>query len=382
MISPLKYGLNAQQTASVQYDADRIQIINGQPGYINMLDAISAWCCVSEIKSRLSKPAAASFKHVSPAGVAVAGQLTDRERKLYGADAECSPICSAYIRARNCDPQASFGDFVAVNECVDVTLAKVLHGVISDGIIAPDFTPEALDILRKKKQGNYLIIRAALDYNECGMESRTVWGITLSQSPNHVTITLGTRISGISGETIDVEGDLILASITTKYTMSNSIVFVYNGMCIGIGAGQQSRIRCTKLAAEKAVFYLARCHPDFDCIVESVDFKRQEKINMIEEIVESLFKDELLGDSPRRVYGLCPDLGLETLREYVKPFMSAVYVSSDGFFPNVDNLVYLNNLGVKYVVQPGGSVADDHIIRYCEEHGITMWKSDLRLFTH
>jgi phosphoribosylaminoimidazolecarboxamide formyltransferase/IMP cyclohydrolase len=400
----LKYGANPQQQEAALYknilqSTYPFKIINGNIGYINVLDAIYAWNLVSELNNNLNLPAAASFKHNSPAGSAVYAPLTDELRKVYNVgDRELSETAVAFIRARNADSMCSYGDFIAISHKVDVPTAKLISIEVSDGIIAPGYKKEALEILRKKKEGNYIILEGMesshYPYNKTNNyydnygEIKEMHGVTLVQESNPST-TNKSSFSNIMTKNKelpeDKKRDMILANTTLKYTQSNSVAFAYDGQCIGIGAGQQSRVDCVKLAKRKTAMWYLRQHPKciglFDKFKSGV--KRQQKVNAIVRYIEGNFTEieyqnwcelftesvELLTDEERTEF-------LTTLDEII--------LASDGFFPFSDNIDVASQIGVKYIVQPGGSVADEDIIKAADDYGMCMvfTGSEMRMFLH
>ncbi|MDP4091814.1 MAG: phosphoribosylaminoimidazolecarboxamide formyltransferase [Bacillota bacterium] len=384
----LKYGCNPlQKPAEIRSSIGELpfEILNGNPGYINFLDALNSWQLVKELKAALNMPAATSFKHVSPAGAALGLPLTEELKKAYMLeDLELSPLASAYARARGADRMSSFGDWAAMSDIVDKSTAMVLKKEVSDGVIAPDYTDEALEILKQKKSGKYNIIKIDPSYEAGDAEKRSVFGIEFIQKRNNC-IPSYEHLSNIVTENKELpeqaKKDLILAMITLKYTQSNSVCFVSEGQVIGCGAGQQSRIHCTRLAGEKADIWYLKQHP----VVLNMKFKpgvrRPDKDNAKDLFVRhdttdyefNMLKD-LLEEVPQR-------LSEKEKAEWLKG-MKNVALGSDAFFPFRDNIDRAFKSGVKYIAQPGGSVREDIVIEACNEYGIIMCMTGLRLFHH
>ncbi len=385
---PLKYGCNPHQVPAhfaVAHGRMPIEILNGTPGYVNMLDALNSWQLVRELRRATGLPAATSFKHVSPAGAAVGVELNEVLREVYFVDdLDLSPLATAYARARGADRMSSFGDWVALSDTVDVSTARLLKREVSDGIIAPGYQPEALDILRKKKGGKYPVLRIDPDYEPETMESRTVFGITLTQKRNDVCIDERTLANVVTQEKVipaDARRDLIIAQIAIKYTQSNSVCFAVEGQVIGIGAGQQSRIHCTRLAASKADLWWLRRHPAVLNLRFKKSVKRPDKNNAVDLFLRgdlTRSEEHLL----REMLVTFPDfLSIEQKREWLAG-LKGVSLASDAFFPFRDNIDRAARSGVTYIVQPGGSIADPAIIAACDEYGIVMAFSGIRLFHH
>lgn len=384
----LRYGCNPHQAPAriaSKNGALPIKILNGKPGYINLLDALNSWQLVAELRAQSPLPASASFKHVSPAGAAYGVPLTKELKKAFFVDdMELSPLACAYARARGADRVSSFGDFAAMSDPVDVATAKLLKREVSDGVIAPGFEPGALEILKEKKKGGYAVIEVDPSYVPAEIEQRDVFGIVFEQKRNNVAITaasLANIVTEKKNYTEDAIRDLILAQITLKYTQSNSVCFAMGGQVIGVGAGQQSRIHCTRLAASKADRWFLRQHH----AVLSLDFKEQisrpERDNAIDQFLEDTLSpaeqfiwQENFTSAPDR-------LGKEEKHEWVT-MMQGVSVASDAFFPFRDNIDRAQQSGVAYIVQPGGSVRDDVVIDACNEYGMIMAMSGIRLFHH
>ena len=384
----LRYGCNPHQTPARIFVPEGklpLRVFNGSPGYINLLDALNSWQLVSELKSALGLPAAASFKHVSPAGAAVAVPLTRELKRVYFVDdMELSPLAAAYARARGADRMSSFGDWAALSDPCDVATAQLLKREVSDGIIAPGFEPDALALLRRKKKGAYGIVEIDPDYTPPERETREVFGVSFEQKRNDVIITNDTLkkvVTELKEIPPEAERDLILAQITLKYTQSNSVCFALGGQVIGVGAGQQSRIHCTRLAAAKADKWFLRQHPT----IVSLDFKegigRPERDNAIDKLLEeNLTPAEKF--SWQDNFTIPPDtMSPEQRREWINLFFG-VSLASDAFFPFRDNIDRAQQSGVRYIVQPGGSVRDDLVTEACNEYGMVMAMSGIRLFHH
>jgi len=384
----LRYGCNPHQKPARIYSKSGplpIEVLNGKPGYINMMDALNAWQLVKELKQALGLPAAASFKHVSPAGAAVGTPLSeDLAKCCFVEDLELSPIAAAYARARGADRMSSFGDFVALSDPLDVSTARILRREVSDGVIAPDCDEEALDILKAKREGKYLVIRVDPTYEPPAMESREIFGLTLEQKRNDVVPDMK-MFDKIVTRNRDLpesaRRDLIVAAIALKYTQSNSVCFAYDGQVIGLGAGQQSRIHCTRLAGSKADMWRLRQHP----AVLGLKFKkgvgRAERNNIIEIFLadeRSPGEENALNEALETVP---PALTRDEKREWLDG-MTGVSLASDAYFPFRDNIDRAGRSGVKYVLQPGGSLRDQEVIQACDEYGMVMAFSGLRLFHH
>ena len=386
---PLRYGANPQQAPARVFmtsDADLpITVLNGSPGYINLLDALNAWQLVRELKAALNLPAAASFKHVSPAGVAVANPLSDVLKKAYFVDdVELSQLATAYARARGADRLCSFGDFIALSDVVDVPTARLIAREVSDGVIAPGYEPAALEILKAKKQGKFAVIQMDPSYEPPATETREVFGITFEQRRHDrlVTPTDFTNIVTIKKDLPESAiRDLTLAWITLKYTQSNSVCFVVDGQAIGVGAGQQSRIHCVRLAGQKADLWWLRQHPSVLDLPFKPGVKRPDRDNAIDQFLrddvtpnEKADWGNLFARPPRH-------LNPEEKREWLSQ-LDSVTLGSDAFFPFRDSIDRAAASGVKYVLEPGGSTRDDAVIQAANEYGMTMVFSGVRLFHH
>ena len=384
----LRYGANPHQSPARVFVGSGdlpIKVLNGNPGYINLLDALNSWQLVRELRNALGLPAAASFKHVSPAGAAVGVPLTREMKKAcFVDDMELSPLATAYARARGADRISSFGDFAALSDRVDVATAKLLKREVSDGVIAPGYEPEALDILKEKKKGNYVVLQMDPSYEPPEMEKREIFGICFEQLRNKIEITNNTLtnvVTELKGFSEDAIRDLIVAQITLKYTQSNSVCFALGGQVIGVGAGQQSRIHCTRLAASKADRWFLRQNPR----VLALDFKekigRPERDNSIDQFLEdTLTPAEQFTWQDN--FKTPPDrMSFDEKREWLN-LMSGVSLASDAFFPFRDSIDRAQQSGVKYIVQPGNSVRDEVVIEACNEYGMVMAFSGIRLFHH
>jgi len=386
----LKYGCNPHQKpakiSSILNTPLPFTILNGIPGYINLLDAANAWQLVKELRIATNLPAAASFKHVSPAGAAVAVPLTDLECQAYEVTKEqnllLTPVALAYLRARNADPMCSFGDFAAVSDIVDEATAKILKREVSDGIVAPGYTPEALKLLKSKKGGKFIVLEATKDYEPPDIEYREVYGMTFSQKRNDVILSKDNMKNLVTGSFTDAAvRDMIVASICLKYTQSNSVGFAKDGMMVGVGAGQQSRVDCVKLAGRKVKTWYLRQHPKVLALKFKDGVKRQDRVNARVRYIEGDFtKEERVRWEVQ--FSEVPDPLLE---EEKNEFMDAacdVTISSDAFFPFRDSIDFASKIGVNYVAQPGGSVQDPQVIAACEEYGMSMCFTGVRLFHH
>jgi phosphoribosylaminoimidazolecarboxamide formyltransferase / IMP cyclohydrolase len=393
---PLKYGCNPHQVpsqilsrvgAGLPFD-----VRNGVPGYINLLDAANAWQLVTELKQATGLAAAASFKHVSPAGAAVAVPLTDAECLAYEVTPDMlhglTPVALAYLRARNADPLCSFGDFSAVSDPVDGATARYLKREVSDGIVAPSYTPEALEILRQKKGGKFIILEARAGYHPGEVEYREVYGMTFAQRRNDVVIgrdqvSSANVVTSVNG-TIDEDAvrDLIVASICIKYTQSNSVGFAKDGMMVGVGAGQQSRVDCVKLAGRKVQTWHLRQHPKVLALPFRGGVKRQERVNARVRYIEGDLTDEERVRWEAQFETVPSPLTEEEKSAFLKESLAGVSLSSDAFFPFRDSIDHASKLGVSYVAQPGGSVQDDQVKEACDEYGMAMCLTGVRLFHH
>lgn len=390
---PLKYGCNPHQKpariASLLNSKLPFEVLNGVPGYINLLDAANAWQLVKELREGTGLASAASFKHVSPAGAAVSVPLNDVECKAYEitpeAAKELTPVALAYLRARNADPMCSFGDFAAVSDQVDEATAKILKKEVSDGIIAPSYTPEALAILKTKKGGKFIILEATKDYDPGEIEYREVYGMTFSQKRNDIVITKDHMKEVVTDSkdavTDAVIRDMIVASICIKYTQSNSVGFAKDGMMVGVGAGQQSRVDCVKLAGRKVNTWYLRQHPKVLGLDFKAGVKRQDRVNARVRYIEGDFTPEEKIRWEAQFENV-PEPLTEGEKKVFMDAASGVTISSDAFFPFRDSIDHASKHGVSYVVQPGGSVQDQQVASACEEYGMAMCLTGVRLFHH
>jgi len=388
----LKYGCNPNQKPSRIFMEEGelpIEVLNGRPGYINLLDALNSWQLVRELKQATGLPAAASFKHVSPAGAAVGLPLSDTLRKIYFVDdiqQELSPIASAYVRARGADRMSSYGDFVALSDTCDAVTATILKREVSDGVIAPDFTEEALQILREKRKGTYNVIRIDPDYRPAPIERKQVFGITFEQGRNEIRLDDPALFSDIPtrNKTFSAEArrDLMIALITLKYTQSNSVCYVKDGQAIGIGAGQQSRIHCTRLAGNKADTWWLRQHPKVMNLPFVDGIRRADRDNTIDIYIGDECDDVLREGAWQQFFKHQPEpLTREEKRQWIAQ-NRGVCLGSDAFFPFGDNIERAHKSGVQYIAQAGGSVRDDHVIMTCDKYDIAMAFTHVRLFHH
>ncbi len=383
----LKYGCNPRQAYATAEPIDPkkvpVEVISGSPSMINFLDALNAWQLVRETRQALGKPAATSFKHVSPSGAAVAEPLSDELAKVYEVDGvELSPAALAYVRARGADPKCSFGDFAALSEVVDVPTAEFLQGVVSDGIIAAGYEPKALDLLKQKKGGGFIIMTADPKFRPPEREAREVYGMRLVQDRNNFDITADTLKNVVCGKlTPEAVRDLVLGQIAIKYTQSNSVGYALGGQMIGIGAGQQSRVDCTKLAGGKADVWHLRRHPKVMDLRFKKGVKRQDRINWRIRFIEGE-----LTSSERRIFDdllekAVPELTLQEKADWVAK-LDGVSMASDAFIPFRDNIDHAQRHGVKFICHPGGAARDEDIKAACEEYGIAMAYTGERLFHH
>ena len=387
----LKYGCNPnQKPAKIFCNNGKdlpIEVLNGRPGYINFLDAFNGWQLVKELKQATGLPAATSFKHVSPAGAAVGLPLTDVLKKIYWVDdlGELSPLASAYARARGADRMSSFGDFIALSDVCDVATAKIIKREVSDGVIAPGYEPEALEILKAKKKGNYNVIQIDPSYKPEPIEHKDVFGITFEQGRNEIAIddSLFTNVVTENKEIPeDAKRDLKIALITLKYTQSNSVCYVKDGQAIGIGAGQQSRVHCTRLAGSKADNWLLRQSPKVLNLEFVDDLGRANRDNAIDNYIGDEYMDVLAEGAWQKIFKVKPEVfTAEEKREWLNQ-MDGAALGSDAFFPFSDNVERAKKSGVKYIVQTGGSIRDDAVIECCNKYGMAMVFNGVRLFHH
>lgn len=386
----LKYGCNPNQKPSKIYCEEGelpIEVLNGKPGYINFLDAFNGWQLVKELKEATGLPSATSFKHVSPAGAAVGLSLSEVESKIYWVDdmGELSPLACAYARARGADRMSSYGDFIALSDVCDVSTAKIIKREFSDGIIAPGYEPEALELLKDKKKGAYAIIQIAPEYVPDPIEHKEVFGITFEQGRNELNIDRD-FLSNVVTENKDVPDsakiDMIIALITLKYTQSNSVCFVKGGQAIGIGAGQQSRIHCTRLAGNKADNWLLRQSPQVLNLPFKEGMKRAERDNAIDLYIGEDYMDVLADGAWEKIFTEKPAVFTKEEKQEWLSKATDVTLGSDAFFPFDDNIERAFRSGVKYIAQPGGSIRDQDVIDACNRHGIAMCFTGIRLFHH
>lgn len=387
----LKYGCNPNQKPSRIYMADGselpIQVLNGRPGYINFMDAFNGWQLVSELKKATGLPAATSFKHVSPAGAAVGLPLGDTLAKIYWVDdlGELSPLACAYARARGADRMSSFGDFISLSDVCDADTARLIKREVSDGVIAPGYEPEALEILKQKKNGNYNVIQIDEDYVPAPLEHKEVFGITFEQGRNELSID-SEFFSDIVTEnkelTKQAKIDLAISLITLKYTQSNSVCYVKDGQAIGIGAGQQSRVHCTRLAGTKADNWWLRQSPQVLNLPFVDSIRRADRDNAIDLYIGEDYMDVLADDAWPNIFKEKPEVFTrEAKREWLDK-LTDVSLGSDAFFPFGDNIERAHKSGVKYIAQPGGSVRDDNVIAVCNKYDMVMSFTGIRLFHH
>lgn len=388
----LKYGCNPNQKPSRIFMEEGdlpIDVINGKPGYINFLDALNSWQLVKELKAATGLPAAASFKHVSPAGAAVGLPMSDILRKIYFVDdvqMELSPLACAYARARGADRMSSYGDFVALSDACDAATATLIKREVSDGVIAPDFTPEALEILKAKRKGTYNVIKIDPHYIPAPIERKQVFGITFEQGRNDVRLDdpkLFENIPTVNKVfTPEAKRDLVISLITLKYTQSNSVCYVKDGQAIGIGAGQQSRIHCTRLAGNKADIWWLRQHPKVMSLPFKEGIRRADRDNTIDIYISDDHDDVLAEGAWQQFFSEKPEvLTADEKRAWIAK-NTQVSLGSDAFFPFGDNIERAHKSGVEYIAQAGGSVRDDHVIDTCNKYGIAMAFTGVRLFHH
>lgn len=385
----LKYGCNPNQKPSkifVENGELPIEILNGKPGYINLLDALNGWQLVRELKQATGLVAATSFKHVSPAGAAVGLPLDETLQKIYFVDdLELSPMACAYARARGADRMSSYGDFIALSDCCDVPTAKMIQREVSDGVIAPDYTPEALEILKSKRKGTYNIIKIDPSYVPAPIERKQVFGVTFEQGRNELDIN-PELLSNIVTENKTIpesaQRDMLISLITLKYTQSNSVCYVKDGQAIGIGAGQQSRIHCTRLAGNKADIWWLRQAPQVLGLQFVDGIRRADRDNAIDVYISDEYMDVLADGAWEKIFKVKPAI---FTKEEQKAWLSKntnVTLGSDAFFPFGDNVERAHKSGVAYIAQPGGSIRDDNVIETCNKYNIAMAFTGIRLFHH
>lgn len=387
----LKYGCNPNQKPAKIFCKNGaelpIKVLNGKPGYINFLDAFNGWQLVRDLKKATSLPAATSFKHVSPAGAAVGLPLSDVLANIYWVDdmEDLSPLACAYARARGADRMSSYGDFIALSDVCDVSTARIIKREFSDGIIAPGYEPEALEILKEKKKGAYAIIEIDPDYEPEPIEHKDVFGITFEQGRNDIEInenTLGEVVTENKDIPDSAKRDLMIALITLKYTQSNSVCYVKDGQAIGIGAGQQSRIHCTRLAGTKADNWLLRQCPKVLNLQFIDGLKRANRDNAIDNYIGDEYMDVLAEGEWQKIFKVKPEIFTEEEKRAWLDTMDGAALGSDAFFPFSDNIERARKSGVKYIVQPGGSIRDNEVIECCNKHKIAMVFNGIRLFHH
>ncbi len=386
----LKYGCNPNQKPSrifMQEGELPIQVLNGRPGYINFLDAFNSWQLVKELKEATGLPAAASFKHVSPAGAAVAVEMSETLKKIYFVnDAKLTPLATAYARARGADRMSSYGDFIALSDVCDEATAFLINREVSDGVIAPGYTEEALNILKNKRKGTYNVIQIDSNYRPDPIERKQVYGITFEQGRNEIKIdeSLFKEFPTQSKSfTEEAKRDLLIALITLKYTQSNSVCYAKDGQAIGIGAGQQSRIHCTRLAGNKADIWFLRQHPKVMNLPFKEGIRRADRDNTIDVYISEDEHDDVLRDGAwQQFFTERPSVLTKEEKQAWLAKMDNVALGSDAFFPFGDNIERAHKSGVKFIAQPGGSVRDDHVIETCDKYGIAMTFTGVRLFHH
>ena len=386
----LKYGCNPNQKPARVYMKDGqdlpFTVLNGRPGYINLLDAFNSWQLVSELRQATGLPSAASFKHVSPAGVGVAVPLSDTLKKMYFVEGvELTPISTAYIRARGADRMSSYGDFAALSDECDAATARFLAREVSDGVIAPSYSKEALEILKTKRKGTYLVLQINPDYKAPELEIKEVFGISFEQKRNDIKITeelfnnIPTKNKNI---TASAKRDLLISLITLKYTQSNSVCYAKDGQAIGIGAGQQSRVHCTRLAGNKADIWHLRQAPQVLNLPFKEDVRRPDRDNAIDVYISDEYMDLLGGDDWKRVFTEKPPIFTKEEKQAWLAKVKGVALGSDAFFPFGDNIERAHKSGVEFVAQSGGSIRDDNVIETCDKYNMAMAFVGIRLFHH
>lgn len=386
----LKYGCNPNQKPSRIFMKDGgelpIEVLNGKPGYINFLDAFNSWQLVKELKEATGLPAAASFKHVSPAGAAVGLPLSDVEKKIYFVDdLELSPIASAYARARGADRMSSYGDWAALSDVCDKETATLLAREVSDGIIAPGYTDEALEILKTKRKGNYNVVKIDPDYKPAPVECKDVYGVTFEQGRNEVKIDeamLSNVVTDNKNIPEDAKRDLLISLIALKYTQSNSVCYAKGGQVIGVGAGQQSRIHCTRLAGNKADIWFLRQHPKVLGLKFKEGIRRPDRDNTIDVYISDEYMDVLADGTWENLFAEKPEPLTRGEKRAWLDTLTGVSLGSDAFFPFGDNIERAHKTGVQYIAEPGGSIRDDNVIETCNKYGIAMAFTGARLFHH
>lgn len=387
----LKYGCNPNQKPSRIFMADNsdlpITVLNGKPGYINLLDAFNGWQLVRELKQATGYCAATSFKHVSPAGAAIGKPLSDTLKKIYFVDdlGELSPLACAYARARGADRMSSYGDFIALSDVCDVPTAKMIQREVSDGIIAPGYEPEALEILKSKRKGTYNIIQIDPSYEPAALERKQVFGVTFEQGRNNLKIDesmLENIVTENKNLPEDKKHDLLISLITLKYTQSNSVCYVKDGQAIGIGAGQQSRIHCTRLAGNKADIWWLRQHPKVMGLQFVDGIRRPDRDNAIDVYISDEYMDVLADGAWENIFKVKPEAFTKEEQKAWLAQNTDVCLGSDAFFPFGDNIERAHKSGVTYIVEPGGSIRDDHVIMTCNKYHMVMAFCGIRFFHH
>lgn len=387
----LKYGCNPNQKPSRIFMADNsdlpITVLNGKPGYINLLDAFNGWQLVRELKQATGYCAATSFKHVSPAGAAIGKPLSDTLKKIYFVDdlGELSPLACAYARARGADRMSSYGDFIALSDVCDVPTAKMIQREVSDGIIAPGYEPEALEILKSKRKGTYNIIQIDPSYEPAALERKQVFGVTFEQGRNNLRIDesmLENIVTENKNLPEDKKHDLLISLITLKYTQSNSVCYVKDGQAIGIGAGQQSRIHCTRLAGNKADIWWLRQHPKVMGLQFVDGIRRPDRDNAIDVYISDEYMDVLADGAWENIFKVKPEVFTKEEQKAWLAQNTNVCLGSDAFFPFGDNIERAHKSGVSYIVEPGGSIRDDHVIMTCNKYHMVMAFCGIRFFHH
>ena len=387
----LKYGCNPNQKPSRVYMADGselpIEVLCGKPGYINLLDALNGWQLVKEHKAATGVCAATSFKHVSPAGAAIGRPLSDDLKKIYWVDdlGELTPLASAYARARGADRMSSYGDFIALSDKVDVCTAKMIQREVSDGVIAPDYDEEALEILKSKRKGTYCVLKIDENYKPAPIETKQVYGVSFEQGRNELDINRD-LLANVVTENKDIpddkKDDLLISLITLKYTQSNSVCYVKDGQAIGIGAGQQSRIHCTRLAGQKADNWWLRQSPQVMGLQFVDDIRRADRDNAIDVYMGDEYEDVLREGEWQRIFKVKPAVFTAEEKKAWLAKNTGVCLGSDAFFPFGDNIERAKKSGVEYIAEPGGSIRDDNVIDTCNKYNIAMAFTGIRLFHH
>lgn len=385
----LKYGCNPnQKPARIFMTSGKlpITVLNGKPGYINFMDALNSWQLVKELRAATSLPAAASFKHVSPAGAAVGTPLTEVERKIYFAEGmDLTPIACAYVKARGADRLCSYGDWAALSDVCDAQTAAYIALEVSDGVIAPGYTPEALEILKTKRKGGYNVVQIDPTYVPAAIEHKDIFGVTFEQGRNNFAVNAALLENVVTANKALPEGakrDLVLALLTLKYTQSNSVCYVKDGQAIGVGAGQQSRIHCTRLAGQKADTWYLRQHPQVLALPFVPGIRRPDRDNAIDIYISDEYEDVLADGVWQNTFTEKPQILTREERQRWVATQTGVSVGSDAFFPFGDNVERARKSGVSYIAQPGGSIRDDNVIAACDKYGIAMAFTGMRLFHH